>query len=139
MVVIGVGLGGAPQLGVGHLGALVIDDPSKLEWKDAVLAFVRPSHHLAASPRSGKASLHKGKSDENVQNQHDYVVTGRPCSDARSELQLRLLPLPFIPSKYDSHIDRAQVLESRLNPQLQNAILIFYEKRLCRIGFIRHL
>ena len=97
MDVIGVGLGGAPQAVVIHLGAFVVEYAHVSEWKDAD----RPFHSLTISSLGSKASLQEGKGDENAQNQHDYLVTGCLCSDARSELSFRLLPLSFIPSEHD--------------------------------------
>ena len=67
MVVIGVGLGGAPQTGVIHLGAFVVEFAFVSEWKDAV----RPFHRLTVSSWGSKASLQEGKGDENALDQHD--------------------------------------------------------------------
>ena len=72
-VVIGVGLGGAPQAGVIHLGAFVVEFALVSEWKDAVRSF----HRLTISPLYSKASMQEGKGDENALNQHDYLATGR--------------------------------------------------------------
>ena len=46
VVVIGVGLGGAPQTGVIHIGAFVVEFAPVSEWKDAVRPFLR----LTVSP-----------------------------------------------------------------------------------------
>ena len=70
VVVIRVGLSGAPQLGVIHPGAFVVEFTPVPEREGAELAFGRPTNRLAVSSWGGKASLHESKGYENALNEH---------------------------------------------------------------------
>ena len=76
MFVIEVGLRGAPQLGVFHPGAFVVELALVPEWEDTGLVpvgAVEP-YCLAVSSRSSKASLQEGKGDESALNQHVFLL-----------------------------------------------------------------
>ena len=77
MVVVGVGLSGAPQLGVLHPGALVVESFLIPEWEDARLALVGSANSRTTRPGSSrKASCHEEDKWENALGQHDSSDAG---------------------------------------------------------------